>query len=322
MDQEIKDFENYLLAQQKSLRTVHEYAWQVRRLAAWGARQSPPLTTVPQFKARDLNRYLAERRLLDEVGRSSIASATTAFKLFFGWLVGKRKSPAAGLKYPAAEMNEQRTLTMEQAARVLEIPDTSSVIGRRDLAILCLALDTGLRASEICRLTLANVHVAENYLVVKGKRSKLLYKAFCNYTAMQLANWLAVRVAASGVEQLFVSVHRGRGRVGPPGKGLTREALRGVCARVAGPAGIEQLSPHDFRRTCTCIAVALGCPDRIAELQLGWAEGPKDMLTRYSLRLKARQFLHWSPVAYLTGTAAPAAGGEMAAPGGIEQLFV
>ena len=322
MEQEIKDFSNYLLGQNKSLRTVSEYASQVRRLAAWGLRQSPPLTTVPAFKSRELNRYLAERRLLDKVGPPSIALAVSAFKLFFAWLVGKSRSPARALKHPSPEMNEQRTLTPAQAARVLAGPDTSTLIGRRDLAIVCLALDTGLRASELCRLTVANVHLSENYLEVKGKRRKLLYKAFCDYTRMQLESWLAARAARPGIDQFFVTVRRGRGRASPPGVGLTREALRGVCARVAGPADIALLSPHDFRRTCTCIAVMLGCPDRIAEMQLGWGESPKDMLTRYSLALRAKQFVRYSPVAYLTGTG-DAHGSSSAAPGaqGIPQLI-
>src|SRR5258706_5904470 len=134
MDQSTKDFENWLRSQQKSLRTVRESTWQVRRLAAWGAARSPSLKVPADFKARDLNSYLAERRLLDEVGPSSIALAVSAFKLFFGWICG-RKSPAKGLTHPKAEMHEHRTLTPEQAARVLEIPDTSSIIRRRDLAI-------------------------------------------------------------------------------------------------------------------------------------------------------------------------------------------
>lgn len=298
MQQTIQDFENWLAGRRLSPRTIQEYVWQVRRLAAWGAAQHPPIKGL-EYKPRDLSRYLAERRLMDEVGDSSIRSAISSFNSFFIWTLGKRKNPAKNLEYPQSELVEQRTLTPAQAARVLEVPDTSSMIGRRDLAILCLLLDTGLRASEVCNLSLSGVRVEENYLTVPGKGRKFLFKAFCDYTAMQLANWLAVRQAEPGCDRFFVSVLRGRGSKAPAGTVITREAMRGVCARVAGPAGIPELSPHDFRRTCTCFAVALGCPDRLTKMQLGWGESPNDMLTRYSLALRVKQFIPYSPVAWL-----------------------
>lgn len=301
--QEIRDWELKLVAQGKSRRTVQEYVSQLCRLAAWGANQHPPLLAPAAYKSRDLTRYLAERRLMDGVGPPSIGLAISAARGFFGWVVGKSRSPARRLDYPKAELHEQRTLTPAQAMRLLELPDTSSAIGRRDLAIVCLLLDTGLRATEVCNLTLDGVHVAENWLAVPGKRRKLLYKCFSDATAMQLANWLAVRRAADGCDRLFVSIRRGRGSQAPAGKPITREALRGVCERLAGPAQIAELSPHDFRRTCTCFALMLGCPDRLAEMQLGWGEAPRDMLTRYSLALRVQQFKPYCPVAWLMGGA-------------------
>jgi site-specific recombinase XerC len=268
-------------------------------MAAWGEQQHPPLRAAVDFKQRDLSRYLAERRLNDGIGPASVALAISACRTFFAWVLGKRRSPARGLVYPREELHEQRTLTPQQAARVLEVLETSSVIGQRDLAILCLMLDTGLRASEVCHLTLGGVHLLDAFLTVRGKRGKLLTKAFCGYTAMQLANWLSVRQAVAGCDRFFVSVAHGVGRAAPPGKALTRQAIRGICNRVAKGAGIPALSPHDLRRTCTYIALLRGCPDRIAKLQLGWGESTTDMLSRYSLALRVQQFVQYSPVDWL-----------------------
>lgn len=314
MEQTIQDYLAFLRDGRKprSERTLAEYAWQLRRLAAWGVKQSPPITSAADFKLRHLQLYLKERRHLDGVGPSAIGVATSALRGFFRWGLGKRRSPAEGLEHPLVEMEEQRTLTPDQAMRVLEVPDTSSVIGKRDLAILCLMLDTGLRASEVANLRLDKVRLDEGYLSVRGKRSKLLYKAFCPYTTTQLAAWLSVRQAAPECDRFFVSVRHGRGRRHPLGKPLTRQALRCVCVRVARPAGLAALSPHDLRRTCLCFALLLGCPEVVAKSQLGWSKEPSDMVARYSLAVQVKAFLTYSPVRWLmSGQVAPASAAEL-----------
>lgn len=299
MNETINDFKNWLVSQRKSLATVEAYTSHLKRLAVWGEAQHPAIRQAVDFKARDLTRFIAERQLMDGIGATSVQVTISAFRKFFRWIVGASRSPARTLVFPRAEISEQRTLSPDQARRVLEAPDTSSTIGRRDLAILCLMLDTGLRASEVANLTLEGVHLDELYLVVRGKRGKMLAKAFCHYTAIQMSNWLAERKAVEGCDRFFVSVLHGSGYSAPPGKALTRQAIRALCKRVSKVVGLKELSPHDFRRTCTYIAMLRGCPDRIAELQLGWGESARGMLTRYSLALRAKHFLDYSPVAWL-----------------------
>jgi integrase/recombinase XerD len=64
------------------------------------------------------------------------------------------------------------TLTRDEVGRLLAAPDASRYKGKRDLAIL-LTLYASLRLNEVVRLELADLHLAESYLIVKGgKRCK------------------------------------------------------------------------------------------------------------------------------------------------------
>lgn len=162
MEQGIADWLNWLRLK-VSDRTVEAYEWELRRLVRAFPGKGPR-----QFREQDLTAYLAERKT-GGLGPAALKRAVAAFRSFFGWAC-PRKSPAAGLPYPAIKKKTQRTLTWEQFLQVLSACDTATDKARRDVAILCLLIDTGLRSSELCRLRLADVDLQELTLrvVVKG----------------------------------------------------------------------------------------------------------------------------------------------------------
>src|SRR3972149_5694914 len=102
---------------------------------------------------------------LPESRRYRAANALRSFFRFAGRgdladLIPLRKPPQRG----------QRTLTPEQVMAVLMVCDTSTPIGRRDLALQALMIDSGLRAAEVCRLERSKLDLEAGLLrvVVKG----------------------------------------------------------------------------------------------------------------------------------------------------------
>ena len=55
---------------------------------------------------------------------------------------------------------------------LLEAPPRDTVRGRRDLALFELLYATGLRVSELVRLRIADLRIADGYLFAFGKGSK------------------------------------------------------------------------------------------------------------------------------------------------------
>src|SRR3990167_4261754 len=227
MKQAIEDWVNWMHGRRLSLTTVSGYGWELERLAV----KHPGLGAF-DFRARHLNQYLAERRLLDGVGVASSRHTVCALKSFFGYVCGGAKSPARGLPYPRVPKKVQRSLSFEQLCAVLAACDTSTAKGKRDVALMCVLADTGLRASEVCRLRLADLDLAGGWLKVVVKGGDEEVGIFTSYTAAQIGAWLTVRERYAKAEAvaLFVSLRSGQA----PTRNRVKEGGRKKRARAGG----------------------------------------------------------------------------------------
>ncbi len=113
-------------------------------------------------------------------------------------------------------------------------------VGIRDRAIITVLYVCGVRRAELVQLDLADYQ--NDVLKVKGKRNKQRLVPMATSATPALAAWLAARGSRAG--PLFVGL--GNRNVG--GR-LSTQAIYEMLRRRARQAGIEHLSPHDFRRT-------------------------------------------------------------------------
>lgn len=251
-------------------------------------------SNIRRVRPADLNAWLENQTAW---GPSQRHIAISAMRRFFAWALGVERSPARTLHSPRRVIVPQPTVSRQAAEALLASLDTSTAKGRRDLAILCLLFDQGLRASEICRLQLAHVDLEARTFVVRKKGGKYRRGAFSSYSQAALAGWLACRhtVARPGIETVFVSI-----RGTKPGSGLTRSGLGLIVRRLGRKAGIGPISPHMFRRAMAVMMIRLGAPQRLVELSGGW-ETP-DEITRYTQALNPTDADPYFPMSDLMGT--------------------
>ena len=110
-------------------------------------------------------------------GRSplSVARYLSGFRQFYRWQVRERilsEDPTALIESPKLGRSLPKALTEEQVERLLQAPDTDSLLGLRDRAMLELMYATGLRVSELVGLQLPNVNMNQGVLRVVGKGNK------------------------------------------------------------------------------------------------------------------------------------------------------
>jgi integrase/recombinase XerD len=271
--------------------TCEAYRWELRHFEAWAAQTLE--RDVLSLKPDDLARYFAQRRALDKVGDATIRRSVNALKAFYQYALG-RKSPAKNLKAPSIKRKRQRTLNSSLAFQVMLSPDTSTVRGKRDLAVICLGLSSGLRESELCHLLLGEVDMEHGRLTTKVKGGDDGDGVFGFDTAAALSSWLAVRVAAPGVETVFVSVGGNT-----PGRPITPSGLRVIFRRIAADAGLPHLSPHDLRRTFATLSHRNGAPSRIVQVAGRWHD--LRQVEGYTQALEAEDFAPYDPVSRLMG---------------------
>jgi integrase len=203
--------------------------------------------------------------------------AIAAIQRFLRWKFGD-KHPALAAKIKRLPGKPQRALDRKTALKLLASFDTYTAKGARDLAICALALDTGLRASEICRLQLADTDLEECTLQVIVKGGTWEAAIFSEQTAGYIARWLQFRLPLPGEGCLFTHVQTG--------EGLTPEGLFQIVRGWGRAIGIE-LSPHDLRRSMAVIATLNGASER-SLMEMGrWKSS--DMIKRYTRTLNLHQ---------------------------------
>lgn len=157
-----------------------------------------------------------------------------AIHSFFRWAAFRHPEHAALIQRVLAIPHKRFTssllafLTREEVDAILTMPDRSTWIGRRDHAILLLALQAGLRAAELTGLTCEDVHLGVGaHIRCRGKGRKERCTPLTRQTVAVLRVWLQERAGRPG-ELLFPSRLGGR---------LSGDALQSLVANYVETAG-------------------------------------------------------------------------------------
>jgi integrase len=260
--------EKYLVSQRFSANTVRNYRRVLNLL-------------LSEVDTKALG-ALGFRRWLDNHGWSSASKwlAYCAAVGFLRWLHGANH-PALDLRIRRDPSPPQKAYRLPEIQKLLASFDTLSVKGRRDLALCGLLLDAGLRAAEICRLSLGYLDLDSRSLQVVVKGNHWTWRGFSRYVATWLGAWLSDRssLAGAGVDAVFVSLG-GRS----PGQAMTPGGLAAEVDRWGAAAGIGHLTPHMLRRSMASTATVLGAPEDVVMKGGGWRSS--EVLRRYTTGVK------------------------------------
>jgi len=107
--------------------------------------------------------------------KTSIARKLASLRTFFQFLVREgvlETNPAKLVATPRIERKLPNHLSMEDAVRFIETPDTNTDLGRRDRAIIEFLYATGIRVGELVSINLQDIDFREKLVRVTGKRRK------------------------------------------------------------------------------------------------------------------------------------------------------
>jgi integrase/recombinase XerC len=214
--------------------------------------------------------------------RASVArklSAMRAFGRFLrreGWI---EVNPAALAVSPKREQRVPAHLSMDEMSRLLEMPDRSDPLGRRDGAILELFYASGLRLSELVGLDLDNVNLRGRMVRVLGKGGKERVVPFNTATEESLRAWLADRASlriaqARNAGSKTTAKSRAQPRepvfVNFRGARLTGRSVQRLVARyVAACSTRFGISPHALRHSFATHLLERGADLRAIQELLG-----------------------------------------------------
>ena len=158
-------------------------------------------------------------------------------------------------------------LTREQAQAWLNAPDTRTLKGLRDRALLAVLIGCGLRRSEAASLTFAHIQQRDGRWVLVdliGKRDKIRSVPMPNWAKAAIDSWS--RVAGVASDLVFRAVNKGDRVVGD---GITPQAIRNIVTEYGGKLNHGNVAPHDLRRTFAKLAYKGGAALDQIQLSLG-----------------------------------------------------
>jgi len=185
-----------------------------------------------------------------EEGNSAktVARRLASIKSLFNYLVQAEvicDNPAIHIKTPKVEKNIPTFVQENKIDDLMHMPDETTLIGRRDRAILELFYATGIRLNELAGLNIGSVNPQEKLLRVLGKGNKERIVPFGKPAKNALESYLKKRGKSWASPQetpLFT------------GRGKKRIAVRTIQQRVniylkAVLGGRTGASPHTLRHT-------------------------------------------------------------------------
>jgi integrase/recombinase XerD len=158
-------------------------------------------------------------------------------------------------------------LTRPETDALIAAPDRTTWLGRRDHALLLLAIQTGLRVSELIGLTRADIQLgAGAHVRCHGKGRKDRCTPLTRPTVTTLRTWLTERGSESS-DPLFPTCR---------GTPMSRDAVQRLVTKHAATAATVSpslstkiISPHTLRHSCAMALLTSGCDVSVIALWLG-----------------------------------------------------
>jgi integrase/recombinase XerD len=192
-----------------------------------------------------------------------------------------------------------------ETSALLAAPDRASWIGRRDHALMALAIQTGLRVSELTALRCQDAHLAGTpHIQATGKGRKQRITPLTTQTTDVLRRWTKER--AGTPDQPLFPTSRGRA--------LSRDAVALLVSRHANTAtrscptlATKTVTPHVLRHTAAMNLLHAGVDTSVIALWLGHESTDATQIYLHAdMTIKERALARTTPARVKPGRYRPA----------------
>ena len=267
-----------------SRNTLESYRRDLAQFAEWLEKAyDKPLLQVERV---DVERYLAAR--FPQVKPRSISRLMASMRRLYRYAVRENRivsDPTLQIASPKLPRNLPKSLGEDEVVALLNVPDTSQLIGLRDRAMLETLYATGLRVSELVNLKVSEVSLDMGVVRVMGKGSKErlvpLGEEALDWIRRYLGQSRPLILERRLSESLFVTQR---------GEAMSRQAFWYLIKRYALLAGIAKpMSPHVLRHAFATHLLNHGADLRVVQMLLGHADISTTQIYTHVARERLKQ---------------------------------
>lgn len=274
----LQSFFTTRLMQQKqaSPHTINSYRDTFRLLLKFLSRrlrQQPSHLCLEQISAAAISAFLHELEKERKISARTRNLRLSAIRSFFRYVAFEVPSQAAHIQQVLAIPGKRYTrrlvnfLTRPEAEALLGAPDLATPLGRRDHALMLLALQTGLRLSELISLSKEDLSLQTGaHVRVIGKGRKERCTPLAKRTIRVLRSWFRDPWCRKNV-RLFTNAHGAALSADGVQYIITKhaEAARTKCPSLAK----KRVTPHVLRHTAAMELLQAGVDRTVIALWLG-----------------------------------------------------
>ena len=278
MQQYIDRFADYLKYQRNaSEHTLRNYLSDLAQFYDYLCPANPngerPDIDIHQIDHITIREYMA-MLYQEKRKKSSIARKLATLRTFFKFLCREQvveMNPARLVSSPRLEKRLPKVMSVDEIIHFIETPDTETVLGKRDRAILELLYATGCRVSEVAGMNLDDIDFRNETIRVRGKGRKERFVPFGSKAKEALAAYFEIRGAllAEAPEHKqdpkAVLLNYQGTRI------TTRSIGRLIDKYVKECALAHNISPHWLRHSVATHLLSAGADLRVIQELLGHA---------------------------------------------------
>ena len=277
----------YWLTTGASKNTLSAYRSDLKIFSKWLNNIS--LIDVDKKQIQDYFSYRKD----SNISASTQSRMLTCLHSFYQYLSDKQNlkiDPTEQLDYPKLEKKLPIFLNVQEVERLLEAPNSKSLFGQRDRAMLELLYSCGLRVSELINLSYHNINLKDEFIRIHGKGNKErllpMGEIAIDYLTKYELNSRPALLKNGQSDSYFLS-NRGRA--------MSRQNFFYIIKDYASKAGIDKpLSPHSLRHAFATHLVQKGADLRSVQLMLGHSDISSTQLYTHiqNAQLKAQHQKH------------------------------
>lgn len=250
--EELKGF-YYFISSSSSLSTIYSYLTYVKKFIDTTGKP------IELLNGNDFMNYIAKFNAISKNGKKYSSSYKIdiyqALKSFENYLVATsimQKSIMSTIKRPKNIESQETIMKRENGYlnekeiniylnTIQKIADPNWL--ERDMSIILVFINTGIRASALYKLDIKDIDVNEKSLIVTDKEQKVYKKMLSDNTLLWINRWLKKReelLNGKELDALFISNRRIR---------ISSHAISNIVTKYSCDIHGKRITPHKLRAT-------------------------------------------------------------------------
>jgi|BioPla2DNA2_1021312.scaffolds.fasta_scaffold13824_1 site-specific recombinase XerD len=246
--------------------TIQYYEGNITRFIAYLEEQDLP-TDTSSISKEQIQKYILYLRNTKKWAKTahiksgeylvskSIQTYIRALKAWAAWMESEgyvEEGTSVMIKLPKATKRLKEILSEEEIQDIMKFLEAKPENHYRDLLIIMILLECGLRLEEVTKLKLKNIDLKQNTMKVLGKGDKeriVSYGVNLQRTIFKYINQERPEPANKRVESLFLK---------NDGTAITQDTVKQLFRRIKEKTEMDKLHPHLCRHTYCTMYLANG----------------------------------------------------------------